>query len=129
KLLLGEIAKMAKDGPGQDEVASAIANIAGGYGLRFQSAGDVGSALLGAELHGFGREYLTNYPVAVGQVTTESAKRSAAEILDPRSFVIVMVGDAKDLEPQLKKEGWKYQKVSFTDPITPPTEVPDAPID
>ena len=62
KLIIGEIAKMAKDGPTQDEVDAAIANIAGGYAMRFQSAGDVGAALIGAELHGFGIEYLTNYP-------------------------------------------------------------------
>ncbi|MBA3500845.1 MAG: insulinase family protein [Myxococcota bacterium] len=129
KLLLQEIARMAKDGPQEAEVTQAIANIAGGYGLRFQAAADVGAALIGAELHGFGREYLTNYPIAVGKVDVESAKKAATEILDPRSYVIVMVGDAKDLEPQLKKEGWKYQKVSFTDPISPPVEAPETPAD
>ena len=122
KLVLGEIAKMAKDGPNQAEVTAAVANIAGSYGLRFQAASDVGAALIGAELHGFGKEYLTNFPLAVGKVDVASAKRAASEILDPRAYVIVMVGDAKDLEPQLKKEGWRYEKVAFTDPITP--EVP-----
>ncbi len=127
KLLLSEIAKMAKDGPTEAEVNAAVANIAGGYGLRFQAAADVGAALIGAELHGFGREYLQNYPVAVGKVDVESAKKAASEILDPKAFVMVMVGDAKDLEPQLKAAGWKYQKVSFVDPINAPP--PDAPID
>jgi zinc protease len=129
KLLLAEIARMAKDGPKEDEVVQAIANIAGGYGLRFQAAADVGAALIGAELHGFGREYLTNYAIAVGKVDVESAKRAAAEILDPRSYVIVMVGDAKDLEPQLKAAGWKYQKTAFTDPISPVVEAPATPVD
>lgn len=129
KLLLAEIARMAKDGPNQDEVAGAIANIAGSYGLRFQAAADVGAALIGAELHGFGREYLTNFPVAVGKVDVTSAKRAAAEILDPRSYVIVMVGDAKDLEPQLKRAGWRYEKVAFTAPITPALAEPEAPVD
>ena len=134
KMLLGEIAKMQKDGPTRDEVASAIANIAGGYALKFQSAADVGAALIGAELHGFGREYLTNFPVAVGKVDVADAKRAAAEILDPKAYVVVMVGDAKDLEPQLKKEGWRYEKVAYTDPITPAPELaqpdaPDKPID
>ena len=129
KLILGEIAKMAKDGPTQAEVDAAVANIAGGYGMRFQAATDVGAALIGAELHGFGREYLTNFPLAVGKVDVASAKRAAAEILDPRAYVIVMVGDAKDLEPQLKKEGWRYEKVAFTDPITPEIKLPPAPVD
>ncbi|HWU85993.1 MAG TPA: pitrilysin family protein [Kofleriaceae bacterium] len=129
KLMLREIEKMAKAGPTDEEVAAAIANIAGGYGLRFQAASDVGAALIGAELHGFGREYLANFGVAVGRVDAASAKQAAAEILDPRSYVIVMVGDAKDLEPQLKKEGWRYQKVSFAEPISPPPEVPEPPVD
>jgi zinc protease len=129
KLVLAEIARMAKDGPSQDELTAAISNIAGGYGLRFQAAADLGAALLGAELHGFGREYLQNYPIAVGRVDLASAKKAASEILDPKSYVIVMVGDAKDLEPQLKTAGWKYQKVSFTDPISIPPVQPDAPID
>ncbi len=129
KLLLGEIAKMAKGGPTAPEVTQAIANLAGGYGLRFQSVSDVGAALIGAELHDFGKEYLANYPLAVGKVDVESAKRAAAEILDPRAYVIVMVGDAKDLEPQLKKEGWRYEKVSFAEPVSPDVKLPEAPVD
>jgi zinc protease len=129
KLVLAEIAKMAKDGPTQDEVTAAVANLAGAYGLRFQSAGEVASALIGAELHGFGTEYLTNYPVVVGKVDVASARRAAGEILDPKNYVIVMVGDAKDLEPLLKKEGWRYEKVAFTDPITPEVAAPPAAVD
>jgi hypothetical protein len=129
KLILGEIAKMAKDGPTPDEVTAAVSNIAGGYGLRFQAASDVGAALIGAELHGFGKEYLTNFPLAVGKVDVASAKRAASEILDPRAYVVVMVGDAKDLEPQLKKEGWRYEKVAFTEPVTPELPQVTAPVD
>jgi len=119
KLMLGEIAKMQKDGPTQAEVDAAIANIAGGWGMRFQSAADIGSALVGAELHGFGVEYLQNYALAVGKVDDDSAKKAAAQILDSKNYVIVMVGDAKDLEPQLQKAGWHYEKVSAAAPVTP----------
>lgn len=129
KLLLGEIATMAKEGPTDEEVRAAIANIAGGYALRFQSANDFGAALIGAELHNFGTEYLTNYPLAVGKVDQASAKRAAAEILDPKDYVIVMVGDAKDLEPQLKAAGWRYEKVAFTDAISEEAPQPAAPQD
>ena len=129
KLVTAQVEKMAKEGPDRDEVAAAIANIAGGYGLRFQSAADVGAALIGAELHGFGEQYLANYPIAVGKVDVASARTAAAEILDPKNYVIVMVGDAKDVEPQLKKAGWRYEKVAFTDVMTPPITEPAAPVD
>lgn len=129
KQMLAEIARLAKDGPTQDELVTAIVNITGGYGLRFQAAADFGAALISAELHGFGREYLANYPVAVGQVTLADAKRAAAEIIDPKAYVIVLVGDAKDLEPALAKEGWRYEKVAFSDPITAPYVPPEVPAD
>ncbi|HSD90175.1 MAG TPA: insulinase family protein, partial [Kofleriaceae bacterium] len=129
KLILGEIAKMEKDGPNQTEVDGAIANIAGSYGMRFQSASDIGAALVGAELHGFGVEYLTNYPLAVGKVSADDAKKAASEILDPKNYVVVMVGDAKDIEPQLQKAGWKYEKVAYNEAITPEVKQPEAPAD
>jgi zinc protease len=129
KLMLGEIAKLAKDGPTAEEVGAAISTLTGGYGLRFQSATDVGAAVLGAELHGYGWEYLTNFPIAIGGVGVADAKQAASEILDPKAYVMVLVGDAKDLEPQLKKEGWRYEKVAFTEPIIAPVREPEAPAD
>jgi predicted Zn-dependent peptidase len=129
KRMLAEIAQMAKAGPTKEEVGAAITSIVGGYGLRMQSAADVGAALVGAELHGYGREYLTNFPLAVGRVEVGDAKAAAAQILDPKAYVIVLVGDAKDLEPELKKEGWRYEKVAYTDPITVPIREPEAPVD
>jgi zinc protease len=119
KLVLGEIAKMAKEGPTQAEVDSAVANLAGSWGMRFQSASDIGSALLAAELHGFGIEYLQNFALAVGKVDQAAATKAAQQILDPRDYVIVMVGDAKDLEPQLQKAGWHYEKVAAATAVTP----------
>ena len=129
KRMLAEIAQMAKAGPTKEEVSAAITSIVGGYGLRLQSAADVGAALVGAELHGYGREYLTNFPLAVGRVGVGDAKAAAAQILDPKAYVVVLVGDAKDLEPQLKKEGWRYEKVAYTDPITVPIREPEGPVD
>ena len=129
KRMLAEIARMAKDGPTQDEVIAAILGITGGYGLRFQAAADFGAAVLSAELHHFGQEYLSNYPVAVARVGIADAKRAAAEILDPKAYVIVMVGDAKDLAPALMKEGWRFEKAAFTDPITAPYAAPEVPVD
>jgi zinc protease len=129
KRVLTEISRLAKDGPTQEEIATAVGNLTGGYALRFQSAADLGAALLNAELHRFGYEYLTNYPLAVGQVDVASAKRAVSEILDPKSTVIVLVGDAKDLEPALKTEGWRYEKVSFSQPVTAPAPLPEVSAD
>ncbi len=129
RLLLGEIARMAKDGPTAEEIAAAIIGITGGYGLRFQSTADFGASIVTAELHGYGQEYLTNFPVAVGHVSLADAKRAAAEILSTKAYVVVLLGDAKDLEPALTKEGWRYEKMAFTDPVSAPYVPPEVPVD
>jgi zinc protease len=130
KLIVAEMQKMQKEGPTDEELAAAESNIAGAWGMRFQSVADLGGALLGAELHGYGMEYLQNYGVAISKVDLAGAKAAAASIIDPKNYVIVMVGDAKDLEPQMKKEGWHYEKLAFTDPITAETKdvAPTAPL-
>lgn len=120
-LVRQELEKMQKEGPSQSEVADAIANLAGSYAVRYESADDIASALLAAEMHGFGEEYLETYAVKIGQVDAKAAQKAAAEILDPVRFVIVLVGDAAVIEPQLEKAGWAYEKVRFTDPIGMPS--------
>jgi predicted Zn-dependent peptidase len=129
KQIIAELGKMAKDGPTPEEIGNAIVGITGGYALRFQAASDFGAALVTAELHGFGQEYLSNYPVAVGRVSVPDAKRAVAEILNPKAYVVVLVGDAKDLEPALTREGWRYEKIAYTEPVSAPYVPPAVPVD
>jgi predicted Zn-dependent peptidase len=128
KTILAELDKMSKEGPTQAEIDAAKSTIAGGYGTRFQSAAAIGAALIGAELHGFGKEYLANYAVALDRVDLASAKKSAATILTPSAYVMVIVGDAKDLEPQLTAAGWRYQKVPFNVSLAPPVDTTSDPV-
>jgi predicted Zn-dependent peptidase len=118
QVLLGEMAKLAKEGPSATEVNLAIAAIAGNYLTRFDSSADVAGGLVGAELHGFGEQYLQNFPVRLAQVSVESARDAAAQLLDLNNSVVVLVGDAKDLEPQLTKANWRFEKVKITDPVS-----------
>ena len=130
KLVTGEIAKMAAGGPTADEVSGAISNLAGAHTMRFQSAAAIASALLLAELHGFGTEYLENYGPRLGMVTAASAAEAAARTLSTRDYALVIVGDAAGLEPQLQAAGWRYQKVSFAEPIgARPAPAPTGPIE
>ncbi len=117
KLMLQEIGKMAKSGPTQAEVSDAITNIAGRYSTQFESAASIAGALLSAELHGFDDDYVRSFALNIAKVTPAEAQKAAAKHLDPRNFVIVVVGDAKELEPQLKKTRLPYEKIFYLDPI------------
>lgn len=118
KLVLGELAKMNASGPTAQEVQNAITHIAGAYALGFQSSGDIASALLNANLHGLDADYVRNLPLKVGEVTQASAAAAASSILAPKNLVMVIVGNAKKVAPQLRAEGWKFTEVAYTEAIT-----------
>lgn len=117
ELLLRELARMKQEGPTEPEVAAAVTHLAGQYAINFQSASDIAGAVLAAELHGFNADYVRNYPMSLAAVNAPSATKAAAAHLHPEAVAMVLVGDAKALEPQLKQRGWTYEKVGALDPI------------
>lgn len=117
RLLLDELARMKERGPTQDEVRDAITHITGAYALRFQSAADVADALLAAHLDGLDDDYVREYPLAVARVTPESASKAAAGTLTPDRLAVVIVGDARQVAPQLDRAGWDHETVSYLHPI------------
>lgn len=118
KIVLGELATMQGKGPSEAELADAKSNIAGGYPLEFQSSGAVARALLGAELHGLGDDWVREFPVRVSSVTLADARAAAKVQLQPKDLVVVIVGNAKAVGPQLEKMGLEYERVGWLDPVS-----------
>ncbi|HEU5059803.1 MAG TPA: pitrilysin family protein, partial [Kofleriaceae bacterium] len=112
RVLIDQITAMAADGPGAGEVKAAIAELAGGYQTRLESTGEVGSALMAAELHGFDAAYVRDFGVTLGRVTAGAARSSAARWLDGKNLVVVLTGNAQAIEPQLMEAGLKYDRVA-----------------
>jgi zinc protease len=126
ELILNELMRMKKEGPSEDEVREAVTELAGQYAINFQSASDIAGALLAAELHGLGEKYVSNYPLSLAGVNAGSAARAAAANLHPEAVAVVLVGDAKAVEPQLQRRGWAYDKVGHLDPIAAVERAPAA---
>ena len=119
ELVLGEFAKMADDGPTDDEVAAAIAHVAGSYTLHMTGADELAAALVSADLHGLSPAYVTDFPVLVGKVSRDEAAAAAREVLTPRTLAVVLVGDGAKLAPQLAAAGIAFQRVAYDAPIGP----------
>lgn len=119
KLVLGEFATMAADGPTDDEVAAAIAHVAGSYALHMTGADDLAAALVTADMHGLSQAYVTDFPVLVGKVTRAEAAEAAGEVLTPNTLAVVLVGDGAKIAPQLTAAGITFQRVAFDAPIGP----------
>jgi hypothetical protein len=65
-----------------------------------------------------------NYPLSLAAVSAESAARAATTHLKPEAVAMVLVGDARVVEPQLKQRGWAYDKVGHLEPITDAERAP-----
>ena len=112
RTLIDQITAMAADGPGAGEVKAAVTELVGGYQTRLESAGEVGNALLAAELHGFDAGYVRDFGVTLGKVSAGAARSSAARWLDGKNLVVVLTGNAQVIEPQLMEAGLKYDRVT-----------------
>ena len=112
RVLIDQITAMASDGPSASEVKAAITELSGGYQTRLESTGEIGSALLAAELHGFDAAYVRDFGITVGKVTAGAARSSAARWLDGKNLVVVVTGNAQVIEPQLMEAGLKYDRVA-----------------
>lgn len=102
-LVFGELAKMGKNGPTEEEIKQAKANLIGGYGLRLETATDLARALLRADLDGLPVDAVARTPSELANVTLVAAKQAAETYLTPRALVVV--GPAKQLLPLFRKAG------------------------
>lgn len=111
--------ELALTPPTAPEVGAAATRLAGAYSVRMQSTNDLASALLVAELHGFAPSYTSQYPVQLANVAPGAVGEALSRVVNPQNAAIVIVADAKDVEPELKRRGWQFEKVSYASAIGP----------
>ncbi len=116
--LLGEMARMQKDGPTDAELAAAKANLGGNYPLGFESSSAIATAVLAAELHGLGEDYVRDFPVRVAAVPIADVRAAARKHLDAENVVVVIVGKADEIAPQLKKAGIAFEQLDWLAPVS-----------
>jgi hypothetical protein len=115
RLVVEEIAKMKALGPTADELAAAQANLGGAHVLGLQNGPSVARAILSAETLGLGEAFVRELPVRVAAVTLEQAKAAARDNLSGEDLVVVIVGRASEVAPQLAKIGLPVETFSWLD--------------
>jgi len=115
---VNEIRRMQSEGPTELELDKAKGYYAGSYPFKLQTAAGVAQALVAAELHGLGASYVRELPVRLAAVDAAAARRAAVELLHPDTMLIVMVGKAAAIEPQIADKGIPYEKIGFKEPIS-----------
>jgi zinc protease len=89
----------------QKELQDAKGLLTGSFALSLENPADFADQLAARYLTGVPIEELKTYLQSLQQVTPEQAQAAAAKYIDSEHPIIVVVGDAKILKPQLEKIG------------------------
>lgn len=84
------------------ELTSAKNLLTGNFQTGFETQGGVAQRLLEQELYEQPKGYLQNYTQRVMAVKAEDVRRVAHKHIDTNNLVITVVGDAKQIEPELR---------------------------
>ncbi len=95
-----EIARMASEGPTQQELDEARTYITGSYPLRFDSNRKIASQLNGIQRQNLGIDYVNRRNGLIDAVTVDDIKPVAKRILDADGMIVTVVGRPKDVAPQ-----------------------------
>ena len=90
---LDEIAKYAREGATDAEVAVQKSYFAGNYQVNLGSNAGVASALVTAERFGYGPRYLDEFPARIRAVTTAAANAALRRHFAPDKLHVIVAGD------------------------------------
>ena len=92
ELIRGELKKIIKRLPTQDELDDNQANFIGRLPLQLESNEGVAGAIVNAERHSLGMDYYQRYPSLVASVTRDDIRRVAQRFIDPDNLAIASAG-------------------------------------
>lgn len=105
KEILAEVDRLQAEPPSQAELEGIQNYLAGTYVLQNSSRGGITNQLQYMDLHGLPADYASTYVKRVYAVTPQQVTAVAKKYIDDDRATIVVVGDLKVIEPQLKPFG------------------------
>lgn len=103
KEIVYEIERLRKEPPTEEELKGIQNYEAGLFVLRNSTPGGIISQLNFLDLHNLPDSYLTNQVQSIYAVTPDDVQQTAQKYLRPRDMTLVVVGDRKQIDKQLKK--------------------------
>jgi predicted Zn-dependent peptidase len=105
KEIFYEIDRLQAEPPSADELKAVKNYMAGVFVLQNSSRSGIINVLELVDLHGLPADYLKTYVQRVNAVTPEDVQRLAKKYIDDEKATIVVVGDRKVIEEQVKPYG------------------------
>ena len=92
-LIRAEIARMAKEGVTELELAAAKRHLTGAFPLNFDTGGQIADMLVGMQVDKLGIDYIEKRNGYLDAVTVGDVARVAKKLLDPEKLLIVVAGN------------------------------------
>jgi zinc protease len=105
KEIFTELEGLRRDGPTEEELALAKESIALAMPGRFETTGEVASAISDLVVYDLPLDHFDKRLARIEAVTAADVKRVAGEYLEPKAMTVVVVGDKASLAPQLDSLG------------------------
>jgi zinc protease len=102
-----ELKKFLDKGVTETELAEAKAYLTGSFPLRMDSNAKLVTLLGAIDLYDLGLDYPDRYPEWINRVTAEEVLRAARQYLHPENFLLVVLGNQKEIQILHKKQGSK----------------------
>ena len=108
-----EVLRGLKSGPiPEEEVSTAKEYLVGGFPLSTATLEGVAGRWIMSDLYGLGPDRLNEFVPKVSAVKSADVVSAVSSSFDLDHLVIAVAGDAKTIEPALKKEGYRVRRVS-----------------
>ncbi len=92
-----EWGRIAREGVTEEELAATKTYLTGSYPLRFDGNGPIASILVGMQMDGMPRDYVTNRNARIEAVTMADIRRVAARLFKPEALQFVVVGQPQGM--------------------------------
>jgi predicted Zn-dependent peptidase len=103
--IINELERIRTEPISEQEMAEAKGLIIGSYALAIEDPADFANQLATRHLTGVPIEELNTYLQEIEDIDAEEAQTAAAEYINSEQPLIVVVGDAEELKPQLEELG------------------------
>lgn len=103
KEIVYEIERLQKEAPSAEELKGIQNYESGLFVLRNSTPGGIINQLNTLDLHGLPDSYLTEQVKNINAVTPQQVSETARKYVRPEAMTVVVVGDKKIIDPQIKK--------------------------
>ncbi|WP_018477663.1 M16 family metallopeptidase [Pontibacter roseus] len=100
--IVNEINRLSKEPPSKEELEGIKNYEAGLFVLRNSTPGGIIGQLNFLELHGLPESFLTNQVQNIMAITPQQVQQTAQKYIRPKDMTLVVVGDRKQIDSQLK---------------------------